>query len=702
MSNRGRRLGLTFTLVLLGANLLAFNFLIGDWSARVDLTEESVFSVTDATKRIVRSVDEPVTIYGFFSERTHPKLAPLVPEIIDVLDEYRAVSGGKVQVEILDPGRDEAAEELAADRFGVQSAPFRLNSKYETGIVNAFFSLVIQYGDRYERYGFSELIDVEPLPDGDVDVTLRNLEYDVTRAIKKVVSGFNTANDLFERIEQPVKLTAYITPDGLPDLLSEVPEALRNAAAELTEAGRDKFIFEERNPATDPQAQATLDGFGLRPLSLSLFSDQTFYLYAILEVGGQLEQVVLAEEGVTAATLRESIEASLRRNTPGFLKTVGVFAPAPPQLPPQFAMQMPQDRPEFEQVKALLRQEYETESVQLDQRVPSNVDVLVVLKPKSLTPTQSYHLDQYVMRGGRLILCAGQFESNIDASGLSVLPLDTGLDDWLAHIGVAIDETLVLDDQNQAWPVPVIRNTPFGQLRDWELTPYPYLVQVRGDGFADRDVTSALDAVGIYWGSPVRVLDAETSNPDVEIRELLRSSEESWTDDDLFDINRLDYVVPEETAPTTLAVALSGTFDSFFAESGPPAPDGPDTPGINAATLKRSPETRIVVIGNGEFLSDYVAGYVNQVDGSFFIENLRFLQNVVDWMSLDNDLASIRSRGLVSRRLEASEPGQRQALEIANYVIPTVALLAFATWTFRRRRLQAPVLRPTGASGDRS
>ena len=75
-----------------------------------------------------------------------------------------AVSGGKVNVEIVDPGEDETIEEEAADRFGVRSTPFRLASKYESAIVNAYFALVIKYGDQYVRYGFDDLIKVEATP----------------------------------------------------------------------------------------------------------------------------------------------------------------------------------------------------------------------------------------------------------------------------------------------------------------------------------------------------------------------------------------------------------------------------------------------------------------------------------------------------------------------------------------------------------
>ena len=168
MAERKRRIvSVAVTLGLLALNLVALNYLLAGWStARVDLTQENVFSISPATRRILGTLDENLTIYAYFSKRTHPKLAPLIPEIRDLLDEYQAVAGGKVNLEITDPGENEEAEQEAADRFGIRSTPFRLATKYESAIVNAYFALVVQYGDQYVRYGFEDLIQVDRRPTG--------------------------------------------------------------------------------------------------------------------------------------------------------------------------------------------------------------------------------------------------------------------------------------------------------------------------------------------------------------------------------------------------------------------------------------------------------------------------------------------------------------------------------------------------------
>jgi ABC-2 type transport system permease protein len=342
-------------------------------------------------------------------------------------------------------------------------------------------------------------------------------------------------------------------------------------------------------------------------------------------------------------------------------------------------------------VKSFLGQDYQTRQVTLEgaEGVPGEVDVLLVLEPKQLSQEAVYNLDQYLMRGGRVVICASRYDVAFSADGLNLTPLETGLEEWLDHFGVAITPTLVLDDRNQPLPMPRVRQTPFGALRTWELEPYPYLVQVRDDGMLNRDVTARLDAVGIYWGSPLVVDKSKAQG--IEAIPLLQSSPRSWTDDDISRVGFIEYEVPDTgTEPHLLAAAFSGRFKSYFADRQPPAAAA----GGRALPLKESPETRLVVVGNAEFLSDFVARALSQVDGGFFVENLRFAQNLIDWVSLDNDMLDIRSRGLVSRRLRRLDAGQEMMIEWLNYAAPLVMLVALGSW-FRWRRRQTPPLTAT-------
>jgi hypothetical protein len=249
-----------------------------------------------------------------------------------------------------------------------------------------------------------------------------------------------------------------------------------------------------------------------------------------------------------------------------------------------------------------------------------------------------------------------------------------------------------------------VQRTPLGMLQTWRMEPYPYLVEVRDEGLLNRQITARLDAVGIYWGSPVQV-DAERAG-DLEVIEILKSSPMSWTDDDLTRVGYVDYEVPDEgTEPQILAVSLSGTFSSYFKNREPPSAsdDGEaaeeDAAPATEVALEQSPDTRLVVIGDAAFVSDLVARALS-LDTGFFQSNLAFVQNLIDWLNLDNDMLSIRSRGTGVRRIARIERASEVTIEVVNYVIPLFALLAWGSHRLWRRRNAAPIVATTSMQGE--
>jgi ABC-type uncharacterized transport system. len=83
------------------AGLTAANFLVGNlWlapitGARVDMTQGSLYSLSPSTKQQLAQLREPLLIRGYFSAKTHPLLAPLVPRLKDLLEEYVVAAGGR-------------------------------------------------------------------------------------------------------------------------------------------------------------------------------------------------------------------------------------------------------------------------------------------------------------------------------------------------------------------------------------------------------------------------------------------------------------------------------------------------------------------------------------------------------------------------------------------------------------------------------
>ena len=107
---------------LVAANLAVMNItMFTVRTLRIDMTEQNIFSVSPVTKGLVKNLSSPLLLRGYFSQKTHPLLVPLVPQIRDLLSEYGAISEGRVTVEFVDPQTDEATEKEAGQSYNIRS-----------------------------------------------------------------------------------------------------------------------------------------------------------------------------------------------------------------------------------------------------------------------------------------------------------------------------------------------------------------------------------------------------------------------------------------------------------------------------------------------------------------------------------------------------------------------------------------------------
>lgn len=706
----------------LGMSLLAINLvLLNVWLyplsvIRADLTEQREYSLSPVTRDLLQNLQEPLLIRAYFSERTHPLLAPLVPRITDMLSEYEVAGNGQVDVEIIDPAQNPELEAEANQTYGIRPTPFQIAGRYEASVVNAYFDILIRYGDQYDVINFSDLIEVESYRDGQMDVKLRNLEYDLTRSIKKSVFGFQNLDSILAALPEPAKLTLIVTPDTLPTELAAAPATIQQVADEIAQSSNGKFTFEQLNP-DDPNAplgrDALLEGYNIQPFAASLFADSTYYLHMLLQVGDDT-QVVYPSGDLSEASIREGIEQGLKRNSSGFLQVIGLWRPQIGPDPMMAQMGQTQQPPfsTWDTVYQQLSQDYEVRPMDLaDGQVPPDIDVLLVVAPQTMTDIQRYAIDQFLMRGGAVIVAGSNYHAGADPfSGLlTVTPITDGLQEMLAHYGVNVENTLVLDPQNEPFPIAVNRTVNGFTMQELQSIDYPYFVDVRSEGMASgNSMVSNLPAVTLNWVSPVRV--DEAANSGREVTTLLQSTAESWTSGDT-NIQPDPDTYPEfgfapgaERGAQPLAVSIIGSFDSFFAGkesplTAPPAPTDPaqaapqPTPAAPATgTIEKSPATaRLVVIGTGDFLNDTVFQISSQLAADRYLNSLQFVQNAVDWSVEDLDLLTIRSRGSSSRVLDSLTPDQQSKWEFGNYGFALLALVIIGLWWASRRRTEQPM-----------
>jgi ABC-2 type transport system permease protein len=324
---RALRQNAVLGVALVAANVVFLNVnLSGVTALRADLTERGEYTISGTTRSILDGLSEPLLIRGYFSEKTHPLLAPMVPRIRDIIEEYGVIGGDRVRTEYVDPRESEELEKEAAQLYGVRSFPFRVADRLDQSVVNSYFSVLVKYGDQHEVLNFDDLIEVTGTGIDTIEVKLRNLEYDLTKTIKKVAYGFQTVDALFAELEEPAKLHAFITPDLLPGNYADAPTVVEEVAKELAKESDGRFsysIIDPDAPGAEETRETLRRKYGFRPYALSLLSEETFFMHLVLQVGDRYERVAPGGEELTQSELRDAITASLKRAAPGFLKTVG-------------------------------------------------------------------------------------------------------------------------------------------------------------------------------------------------------------------------------------------------------------------------------------------------------------------------------------------------------------------------------------------
>jgi ABC-2 type transport system permease protein len=602
--------------------------------------------------------------------------------------------------------------------------PFQSADRYQASVVSSWFDVVIAYGDQYETLNYEDLVEIRARSESDLDVALKDPEYTLTRTIRKLAGSWRAEGELFAGLSEPVIFHGWMSPtDQLPGVLGELRGELETLLADKAAASAGLLQVEFADPEAGDGALAERleQVYGLVPQVAGLLDPQPFWFYMVLESQGEVIQIPLPES-LGSEELERSLDTALRRFTPGALNTVGVVKPVGSG---------PATR--FSQLEATLADNARVRHVDLaGGQVPVDTDLLLVLAPEALDEAERFAIDQYLMRGGSVILTTSPF--TVDASTtLAARRLDSGLGEWLAHQGIRVQEQMVLDPRNVPMPVPVERTIGGIPIREISLLDYPHFPDVRGDGLnPDNPATAGLGQLTLNWVSPMALDDAAEGAGSRHSEWLLRSSADSWLSDSLdilpdYQVHpATGYPVNGERGTHLLAVALDGRFTSFWqdkpsplAKTGP-APEetldgeetaessgsaGPGAPAreagaaatpedsdgnlVNLRTvIERSPESaRLVVIGSNSFASDLSLDLASQGQGTYYTQPLAFVQNLVDWALEDSSLLELRGRSRMARTLDPLPEEAQRFWEGLNYAMALVGLCL--VWLWRRQVLLA-------------
>ena len=315
-------------------------------------------------------------------------------------------------------------------------------------------------------------------------------------------------------------------------------------------------------------------------------------------------------------------------------------------------------------------------------------DVLVLARPlKSFNNREKFLLDQYLMRGGKLLMMLNAFQVNIDsASADQYFPpmIDHSLDDMLFRYGLRINKNMVQDRLSTKFPVVtgMAGSAPQMQMLDWYFFPlinnYPAhlitrnldAVQLRFASSIDTVKATGVNKMPLMLSSPyMRLLNAPVN---VSANELRNTR------------------INEMQQPVALAYLLEGNFTSVFKNRFLPE-------GFNTADFKgESLPTKMIVVADGDLARNDINARTNQAQplgkdpyAAIFYANQDFIMNALAYLTASDGLITTRNKEIKIRPLDKQKIAEEKLYwQLLNLISPVLLIVLFgvlrAAWRKRK------------------
>ena len=585
---------------------------------RFDLTAPKSYSLSKASKSLVKNLDSPLSVRVFFSDNLPSTYSSVSQYVKDILVEYKGAANKNFSVSYMDMSKPEN-EELARN-LGIQQVQIQEIKNNEVGLKNVYMGIAVTYGDSIEI--------MNPVQTSD------GFEFNLTTKMSKMVSVADTLAGLAKN--EKISLTLYLS-DELKQLgisgAEEADKIIRSAFDNVNKQNLDRLEYKAVSPsAEDVEALSSKYGIqtvaykdrgvakkaalglvlehGEKSYALPLEVQRSFFGYAI----GGLEDV--------ETTLTEGLHSLLSSTKAiGYIIGHGEVDHTSEDGAVNF--------------EALISGLYELKDIDLNSdNIPAGMNSIIINGPKmDFTEEELYKIDQFLLRGGNVMLFIdGVVDDGRNQSyGIgNFVANDVNIERLLTKYGIARGKNMIMD-KNCLKDM----NPQYGELT------YYWVPTIHKKQLAKKCViTNNLGYVYLLQSGSLDPAVAK-ENKNIKVTELAKSSPEAWIQESGITLHPL-YITPPADAASfaqyDLALLLEGKFDSAFDEA--PAASA-DESLVTSSFVKSS------VMPGKLFVASSSAITTRQViDENGKSPVSMFLMNVVDYLNGNEDLCTMRTKSL--------------------------------------------------------
>jgi len=470
---------------------------------------------------------------------------------------------------------------------------------------------------------------------------------------------------ILKKLDSPVEVRFYFSRSE-KNLPSWVPNFARNVEdllAEFEQHAGGKLHVKKFDPQPDSDAEELAVNDGIERQVTAEGSEFFLGLAVSLDpLRATLPALVPARERLLEYDLARAISRVLSTNKP----VVGVMSPLPLFGQPMNPMMMQMGRQPQRPWVAIteLQNDFDVRQIPMDtEKIDEEVQVLVVVQPRDISEKALFAIDQFVLRGGKLLALldamslvdrpqfGNPMQQMLPGGGSTLEPL---LKAW----GVSFENTKVVADLTFA------RELTFQEGGRPQFMPTWLFVNPKGINREDI-ATSQIDnlllpAAGAFVGTPMSGLKKTV---------LIKSTRQSQLVDGIsaqFGGQEIADKFKPSGTEFELAIRLQGKFKTAF-------PDGKPGETNKVEMIKESKQDgAVVLIGDSDFIYDNfcvriipMLGIAQPING-----NLNLFQNLVEQLAGDSHLIGVRSRATLFRpftvvKQKETEAQQRFQNEIA-------------------------------------
>lgn len=511
-----------------------------------------------------------------------------------------------------------------------------------------------------------------------------------------------TTRELVRALNEPVTIEVYLTGD-FPAIFTSLEKQTQNFLTRFSRINPNIMVrYENPSIGSVEQVNKRREEFvnqGLAPVRLSIRDESTeklIFPYALIQFGMKKVYVNLLESeraGIpNEETVARSVEQLEYKFASGLMRLFQekkkniIFTTGHGELTPA----------ETADWENGLRAYFNTTRVDLDSltHIPGEIDVVVIAQPEEpFSEKDKFKLDQYLMRGGRLMFLLDKMrvsEDSLMTRGHFVsTDYDLNLDDLLFKYGVRLQSNLILSLDNTRRPMVVGR---MGGENQYELFPWYYYLAARPD--EQSVITQGLDRVQLKYASVIEPLESDT-----EKIPLLTAGEYSRYQFNPAEIS-LDIVryEPDVSAFShrniPVALLVQGEFESLF-KNRVTSHMRSGLEELNLPFRESSDPTQIIIVSDGDIARN---GFDSQRRRprplgfdpfeNYTFDNKAFLNNAVEYMTGMGAILPLRARKVPMRMLDKQKVDQyRVLIQTGNLLIPIAGFLLMSyAWRFYRKR----------------